>query len=166
MEKKKITQYFFNQRVANSKNHDLLVPELTHNADLSNLQLNVQCPCSAGCEFTLASFINNSDLFRDLQDCILPDIEQILLVHWRNLSDELTSLCIAYDQSLHPNPERFEEWAKGGRCPYDGGYSKYRAIWFQERKECWSPELQPPNVKDLVLRILDEKHCFNNKFRD
>ena len=58
------------------------------------------------------------------------------------------------DAYAHPKPELFDEWAKGGPCPYN---SEERAWFFQENRDLWQPG--PPTMADrnLIVAISREK---------
>jgi flagellar biosynthesis GTPase FlhF len=61
--------------------------------------------------------------------------------------DNLTTMFI-----LHP--EKFDEWAKGGKCPYQSGFT--RSAYFQEQRELWSPG-PAKSARELVLMLFKEK---------
>jgi len=57
------------------------------------------------------------------------------------------------DAWAHPRPERFDEWAAGGSCPYQQEERFWR---FNEKKALWKPG--PPEMRDsdLILAICKE----------
>lgn len=153
--KKKLTQSEFNKTLYLNSLSSLI------NLDLSDVKFDVECDCLCGSY--IYSIINYYQFYQ-FENCILPDVDQMLLIEWGELSFELTSLCIAYDQSLHPDPERFGRWALGdGKCPYVGIPIK-RAIKFAEKKSAWKKGLKPPPIKELILMILNDKGFKGNDF--
>jgi hypothetical protein len=59
-----------------------------------------------------------------------------------------------YDAANHPKPHKFQEWADGGDCPYNGGFP--RVAHFQERRECWKLG-KSKSARELVLLLFAEK---------
>ena len=56
----------------------------------------------------------------------------------------------------HPNPEKFDNWAKGGNCPYDD----VERFWsFEPKRELWSPGIPQMTDRDLIIEI-----CKSNKW--
>ena len=80
---------------------------------------------------------------------------QILLAEWGELSDETTLALMRLNASAHPHPEKFDEWAKGGRCPYSNERVQ-RIANFIEKIELWSPG-PPPTIWEAVKMVLNEK---------
>ena len=85
----------------------------------------------------------------------LPSPTMLLLAHWGELTVELTADLMLFDASCHPDPARFDEWAGGGACPYDG-VKVQRAASFRERRELWGKG-QLCRPYDLMVRVLAEK---------
>lgn len=82
-------------------------------------------------------------------------LSNLLLHHWGVLSPKLTALCMAYDAQNHPDPEKFEKWAKGGGCPYAGKRIP-RAILFCENRSYYdrkliSKSINPYKLLDLIF---------------
>lgn len=87
--------------------------------------------------------------------CLLPAPPRVLTGDWGCLSDKLTLELMRYDASCHPKPRLFDEWAKGGACPYIG-VRVCRAACFREKRELWEPgPSKPPYV--LMKMLLKEK---------
>jgi len=84
----------------------------------------------------------------------LPSIRLLSSIFLGTLSDALTIELMRRDAWAHPFPERFDEWAKGGDCPYQNEERFWR---FQETRELWEPG--PPEMKDsdLILAICKER---------
>ncbi len=75
----------------------------------------------------------------DLREAKLPAPTVILLANWGKVSDKLCLELMRYDcENCEDGGKRFEEWARGGRCPYEKGRFD-RCANFAERKELWSP---------------------------
>ena len=83
----------------------------------------------------------------------LPSIRLLSSVTLGELSSELTLELMRRDAWAHPHPERFDEWANGGECPYQ---NEERFWHFEESKELWKPG--PPEMRDsdLILAICKE----------
>ena len=66
------------------------------------------------------------------------------------LPDNLTLELMRRDAEAHPYPEKFDQWAKGGGCPY---LNVDRYFLFNVKKELWKPG--PPEMKtsDLILEL-------------
>jgi len=93
----------------------------------------------------------------DLTGTKLPSPPQILGANWGEVTPELAVELVRYDASLCPDGERlFEEWAKGGPCPFEEQPFE-RAANFKERKELWSPG-PAKNALELVSLLL-ETYC-------
>jgi hypothetical protein len=91
----------------------------------------------------------------NLDGATLPAPTVVLLASWGTLPDDLTRDLMRYDAACHPDPARFDAWAKGGSCPYDG-VKVGRAAHFTERRSLWSPG---PSERpyDLMVRVLAAK---------
>jgi hypothetical protein len=91
----------------------------------------------------------------DLRGAYLPAPPVLLLASWGEVSDALTVDLMRYDATCHPDPARFDAWAAGGECPYEG-VRVQRAALFKERRDLWSPG-PSPRPHDLMARVLAEK---------
>ena len=93
----------------------------------------------------------------DLRGVDLTDenVAALLLCSWNVLSSDLTTELMRLDAANHPDPSRFDAWAQGGACPYQGLPVK-RVAQFQESRKLWSPGPARP-AKELLLRIFEEK---------
>ena len=84
----------------------------------------------------------------------LPSIKMLSSFNLGQLSDELTLELMRRDAWAHPKPEAFDEWARGGPCPYQ---NEDRFWLFKLKKELWKPG--PPEMRDsdLILAICRDK---------
>jgi len=89
----------------------------------------------------------------DLREAKLPPPTVLLLCYWGRLSDKLTRELMRYDASNHPDPSKFDRWAKGGSCPYGTGFS--RVANFQEDRTVWKPG-KAKSARELVLMLFTE----------
>jgi len=72
-----------------------------------------------------------------------------------SLSPKLSTELMRRDVYSHPYPERFDEWAKGGPCPYQ----KEERFWmFDLRKEDWKPGKPEMSDVELIRAICAEKN--------
>ena len=91
----------------------------------------------------------------NLREANLPAPTMLLLSSWYSVSAELTLELMRYDAANHPDPTKFDEWAKGGDCPYSGiGWQ--RCANFQEQIELWKPG-PAKSALELVLMLFKEK---------
>jgi hypothetical protein len=96
----------------------------------------------------------------DLTGAALPSPTMMLLANWGRVSDELTRDLMNYDAFCHPKPERFDNWAKSGPCPYsfpDKELAVQRAAVFSENPKLWDPSAPLQRPYDLMIRLLKEK---------
>ena len=91
----------------------------------------------------------------DLRGAYLPPPTVILTCSWGSVSDKLTIELMRYDASNHPEPKKFDEWAKGGGCPYSG-HGFERCANFQEKRELWKPG-KSKSALELVMMLFKEK---------
>jgi len=67
-----------------------------------------------------------------------------------NLPDNLTLELMRRDAWAHPHPERFDDWAGGGDCPYQSE----EAFWRSEpNRELWCKGNPQMRDSDLILAI-------------
>jgi len=59
-----------------------------------------------------------------------------------------------YDATNHPDPKKFNEWAKGGSCPYMKGFQ--RSANFNEKRVLWKPG-KAKSARELILMLFKEK---------
>jgi len=83
-----------------------------------------------------------------------PPPTQLLLCDWGRVSDTLTTELMRFDASNHPHPELFDEWAKGGRCPYTTGFA--RCASFKEDPNLWKSG-KAKSARELAIMLLKEK---------
>ena len=92
----------------------------------------------------------------DLSYADLPSPTMLLLAAWYSVSAELTLKLMRYDAANHPEPDKFDEWAKGGNCPY-ADVKWQRCANFQENIELWKPGKTTKSALELVMMLFAEK---------
>ena len=92
----------------------------------------------------------------DLDGANLPSPTMILMASWGSVSDLLCRDLMNFDAACHPNPLKFEAWAKGGECPYQGEKVQRAAI-FSENRLLWDATAPLCRPYDLALRLMAEK---------
>jgi hypothetical protein len=92
----------------------------------------------------------------DLSYADLPSPTMLLLASWYQVSAKLTLKLMRYDAANHPEPTKFDEWAKGGDCPY-ADVKWQRCATFQENRELWKPGKATKSALELVLMLFKEK---------
>jgi len=92
----------------------------------------------------------------DLSSANLPAPTMLLLAAWYSVSAELTLKLMRYDAANHPEPDKFDEWAKGGNCPY-ADVKWQRCANFQENIELWKPGKTIKSALELVMMLFAEK---------
>jgi hypothetical protein len=127
------------------------------NADLRNADLR-------GADLRNAD-LRGADLkYADLRDADLtgtkirfpffPSVTFLGSIPLFELSDKLTLELMRRDAYGHPSPERFDVWAKGGKCPYR---NEQRAWRFCENRKVWRKGKPQMADRDLVEAICEEK---------
>ena len=94
--------------------------------------------------------------YADLRYADLPSPTMLLLASWYQVSAKLTLKLMRYDAANHPEPTKFDEWAKGGDCPY-ADVKWQRCATFQENRELWKPGKATKSALELVLMLFKEK---------
>jgi len=140
---------------ANLTRADLTRADLTE-ADLTEANLTRADLTEAN--LTRAELYGANLTEANLTEAILPAPSMILLSYLGKLSDGLTADLMAYDASMHPNPQDFTDWANGGNCPYQDTLVQ-RAANFIEKKELWDPNRPLVRPYDLMVRALTELKC-------
>ena len=84
-----------------------------------------------------------------------PSIRLLSSIPLGVLSDQLTLELMRRDAYAHPHPEKFDEWAKGGECPYQ---NEERFWFFQENRKLWKLGNPIMRDSDLILAICKEKN--------
>ena len=79
-----------------------------------------------------------------------PSIRLLSSIPLSNLSDDLTLELMRRDAFSHPHPEKFDEWAKGGPCPYQ---NEERFWQFSEKRELWKKGKPKMRDSDLIIEI-------------
>ena len=92
----------------------------------------------------------------DLRYADLPSPTMLLLASWYRISAELTLKLMRYDAANHPEPSKFDEWAKGGECPY-ADVKWQRCANFHENRELWKPGKTTKSALELVMMLFAEK---------
>jgi len=82
-----------------------------------------------------------------------PSIGLLSSIYLGTISDNLALELMRRDADGHPYPERFDEWAKGGDCPYQ---NEERFWLFNEKKIVWKPGKPQMSDKDLIIAICRE----------
>ena len=116
---------------ANLSGADLFRADLSW-ADLSGADL-----CGANLEFSR-----------------FPSIRLISSIQLSLISNNLALELMRRDADGHPYPEKFDEWAKGGDCPYQ---NEERFWLFNEKREAWKPGKPQMSDKDLIIALCKEK---------
>jgi len=83
-----------------------------------------------------------------------PSIRLISSIQLGLISNDLALELMRRDADGHPYPEKFDEWAKGGDCPYQ---NEDRFWLFNEKREAWKPGKPQMSDKDLIIAICKEK---------
>jgi hypothetical protein len=123
-------------------------------ADLSSADLRSADLSSADLRY---ADLRSADLrYADLRYADLPSPTMLLLASWYQVSAKLTLKLMRYDAANHPEPTKFDEWAKGGDCPY-ADVKWQRCATFQENRELWKPGKATKSALELVLMLFKEK---------
>ena len=85
---------------------------------------------------------------------LFPSIRLLSLIYLGTLSDKLTLELMRRDAYGHPHPELFDEWEKGGSCPYQ---NEERFWQFEERRGVWRKGKPQMTDRDLIVAICKEK---------
>ena len=86
---------------------------------------------------------------------LFPSIRLLSSMSLGILSPTLSTELQRRDAWAHPHPERFDEWAAGGDCPYQ---NEGRFWFFELRREDWKPGPPEMTDRDLILAICREKN--------
>jgi hypothetical protein len=90
-----------------------------------------------------------------------PSIRLLSSITLGQLSDKLTLELMRRDAYAHPKPEKFDKWAKGGPCPYQG--EEY--FWnFSLNPNIWRKGKPQMIDRDLIVAICKEKNWGINKY--
>jgi hypothetical protein len=102
--------------------------------------------------------LQSADLrYADLRSAILPAPTIVLLANWGSVSEQLCADLMEYDSWIHGNREAFNEFARTGKCPYNG-HGECRAANFPESKTIWAKQIgQLHSPRELMLRLFQEK---------
>ena len=83
-----------------------------------------------------------------------PSIRLLSSINLGDCSKALTLELMRRDAQAHPHPERFDEWSKGGPCPYENEEYFWHLNW---RKDLWKSGKPEMRDSDLILAICKEK---------
>jgi len=83
-----------------------------------------------------------------------PSIRLISSIQLSLIPNNLALELMRRDADGHPYPEKFDEWAKGGDCPYQ---NEERFWLFNEKREAWKPGKPQMSDKDLIIALCKEK---------
>ena len=83
-----------------------------------------------------------------------PSIRTLSSMPQKNISDEIILELMRLDADAHPKPELFDEWAKGGNCPYE---NEERWWCMPEKREVWKPGKPTMKLSDLIMAICREE---------
>ncbi len=90
-----------------------------------------------------------------------PSIRTISSIRLNNLPDSLTIELMRRDAFGHPYPKLFDDWAKGGICPYQNE----DPFWlFGPKKSLWSPGLPKMTDRDLIVEICKSQGWYIRKY--
>ena len=81
---------------------------------------------------------------------------RILSASWGDVSDSLCADLMELDASAHPDRTKFDEWAKGGICPY-AGVSISRIVNFRQKHELWGTG-KIITIWEAMTRLFAEKN--------
>ena len=99
--------------------------------------------------------LSEADLYwANLEFSRFPSIRLISSIQLGSISDNFALELMRRDADGHPYPEKFDEWAKGGDCPYQ---NEERFWIFNEKREVWKPGKPQMSDKDLIIAICKEK---------
>ena len=132
---------------------DLSSADLSY-ADLSYADLRSANLRSADLRYADLRYADLSSA--DLRYADLPSPTMLLLASWYRISAELTLKLMRYDAANHPEPSKFDEWAKGGECPY-ADVKWQRCANFHENRELWKPGKTTKSALELVMMLFAEK---------
>ena len=79
-----------------------------------------------------------------------PSIRTLSSMPLKHVSDEISLELMRLDAEAHPKPELFDEWAKGGDCPYQ---NEERWWWMPEKRDVWKPGKPTMKLSDLIIEI-------------
>jgi len=125
------------------------------------LGLAVKVALSLKADLTSANLtsanLTSADLtYADLRYANLTSPTMVLLANWTgDLTVELTADLMEYDASCHPDRTKFDDWAAGGSCPYDG-VKIQRAANFKEVKSLWG-QGKLCGAYSLMMRLFTEQ---------
>ena len=151
-----------NLRGANLRGADLygadLYGAILHGADLDGA--NLRGANLRGANLRSANLLGADLDGADLDGADLPSPTIILMASWGSVSDLLCRDLMNFDAACHPNPLKFEAWAKGGEggecCPYQGEKVQRAAI-FSENRLLWDATAPLCRPYDLAHRLMGEK---------
>ena len=129
------------------------------NTDYSNIKVFAGwCSFADGCSFaegcSFAGWCSFAEWCSFKQIC-----NTILLSQLGKLPDKITLELMRRDAQFHPDPKKFDEWAKGGACPYSNSNCITRQIYnFDISRELWKKGKPTMSEYDLFMAIAKEKN--------
>ena len=146
---------------ANLSSADLTGADLTDanlsGANLSGANLsgaNLYNADLSGANLTDADLSGANLSGADLEFHQFPSIRLVSSIQLGELSDEITLELMRRDVYAHPKPELFNEWVKGGNCPYQ---NEERCWFFSEKRALWKTGDPTIRDSDLIIAICKEK---------
>jgi len=143
---------------ANLTSANLTYANLT-SANLTSANLTYANLTSANltsADLTYANLTSADLTYADLRYANLTSPTMVLLANWTgDLTVELTADLMEYDASCHPDRTKFDDWAAGGSCPYDG-VKIQRAANFKEVKSLWG-QGKLCGAYSLMMRLFTEQ---------
>ena len=92
----------------------------------------------------------------NLRSADLPSPTIFILANWGEVSEKLCEALMRFDASNHDDPLKFQEWAEGGECPYNGELYQ-RSSNFSQKKEVYRADAILLTARQLMQCLLFEK---------
>lgn len=83
-----------------------------------------------------------------------PSLRLLSSINLGTINDRLALELMRWDATCHPNPVAFNQWAKGGECPYQ---NEERFWLFNEKRTVWKPGKPQMTGYELIIAICKEK---------
>jgi len=142
----RVNLYGANLSEANLSGANLYGADLSR-ADLSKVDLS-------GANLSGADLSGVNLCGANLEFSWFPSIRLISSIQLGLISKNLALELMRRDADGHPYPEKFDEWAKGGDCPYQ---NEERFWLFNEERKGWKPGKPQMSDKDLIIALCKEK---------
>ena len=148
---KKITQQEFNALPVN----EFGIKMCPGDTDYSCIKIGERCSFGDGCSFGVGCSFGERCRFGEW--CRFKNVPiSILTARLDDVSDSITLELMRRDANFHPNPEKFDEWAAGGPCPYTKSLCQ-QAHHFTIKKSLWVPGKPTMTDYELLMAIAAEK---------